>query len=67
MAIVRALFFHLAERNANLILSYVAGSKNVDADCLSRLQVAEFKEDNPLTDSHPTELRSAVWDLRGPN
>ena len=67
MAIVRALFFHLAERNANLILSYVPGSKNVDADRLSRLQVTEFKEDNPLADTHPTELRSAVWDLRGPN
>ena len=67
MSIVRAMFFHLAERNANLILSFVPGARNINADRLSRLQVTEFRNDNPEADEHPTELGEEVWALRGPN
>ena len=67
MSIVRALFFHLAERNANLILSFIPGARNINADRLSRLQVTEFRNDNPEADEQPTELGVEVWALRGPN
>ena len=67
MLIARALFFHLAERNANLVLSFIPGTRNINADRLSRLQVTEFQEDNPEADEQPTELAPEVWDLRGPN
>ena len=43
MSLVRRLFFFLAQRSVNLLLGHVPGCKNINADMLSRLQVAEFR------------------------
>ena len=65
MAIIRALFFHTASLNISLILSYIPGAENINADLLSRLQVQEFQQLNPDADKDPTWLQEEVWHLGG--
>ena len=67
MKIIRAIFFHAAKRNLNLILSYVPGKENIDADLLSRFQVKQFLQRNPEADWEPTFLAEEVWTLAGTN
>ena len=50
MKIIWAIFFHAAKRNLNLILSYVPGKGNIDADLLSRFQIEQFLQRNPQAD-----------------
>ena len=65
MAIIRAIFFKAAKVNLNIILSYIQGKKNIDADLLSRLQVHEFLQRNPQADWEPTILAPEAWTLNG--
>ena len=65
MAIIRAIFFKAARSNLNIVLSYIPGKENVDADLLSRFQVDEFLQRNPEADLQPTILAEAVWTLAG--
>ena len=65
MAVIRALFFFTARRNINLLMAHVSGRDNVNADLLSRLQVAAFKRNLPEADRFPTHLSGQVWDLPG--
>ena len=66
MSLLRSLFFHTARLNINLLLSFIPGRYNVNADLLSRLQVEEFRRSHPTADADPTFLSEAVWMLPGP-
>ena len=61
MVIVRALFFHAASLNLNIIMSHLPGKQNINADLLSRFQVEAFRRRNPTADPEPTELPEEVW------
>ena len=65
MSLIRSLFFHTAGLNINLLLSFVPGRYNINADLLSRLQVQEFKWNHPAADKEPSHLPEAVWTLPG--
>ena len=65
MAVIRAIFFRAASINLNIILAYIPGPENVNADLLSRFQVDEFLLLNPDVDDMPTILDPGVWDLDG--
>ena len=65
MKIIRAIFFHAAKHNLNIVLSYISGKENTDADLLSRLQVEEFLLRNPQADWNPTFLAEETWTLAG--
>ena len=65
MSLIRSLFFRTAELNINLLLSFVPGRYNINADLLSRLQVQEFKRSLPTADKEPSHLSEAVWTLPG--
>ena len=54
MAVIRAIFYRAAKTNTNIILEYVPGPENVNADLLSRFQVEEFLNLNPDADQTPT-------------
>ena len=65
MRLVRALFFHAANLNINIIMSHIPGKLNTNADLLSRFQVEEFLRSNPSADPEPTVLPEEVWDPPG--
>ena len=65
MVIVRALFFHAANLNLNIIMSHLPGKQNVNADLLSRFQVEAFRRRNPMADPEPTVLPEEVWEPPG--
>ena len=65
MMVIRAMFFRAAKLNINIILVYVKGVDNVNADLLSRFQVRQFLDLNPQAEPEPTELLDAVWNLHG--
>ena len=65
MILVRALFFHAAQLNMNIIMSHIPGKLNTNADLLSRFQVDEFRRRNPAADPEPTVLPEEVWDPPG--
>ena len=62
MSLVRRLFFFLAQRSVNLLLGHVPGCQNINADMLSRLQVAEFRSGACGTLPIPTMVPSHVWE-----
>ena len=65
MRLVRALFFHAASLNLNIIMSHISGKLNTNADLLSCFQVEEFLRLNPTADPEPTVLAEEVWDPPG--
>ena len=65
MRLVRALFFHAANLNLNVVMSHIPGKLNTNADLLSRFQVVEFLRLNPTADMEPTILQDEVWDPPG--
>ena len=65
MRLVRAMFFHAANLNLNIIMSHIPGKLNTNADLLSRFQVEEFQRLNPTADPEPTVLPEEVWDPHG--
>ena len=65
MKIIRAIFFYAAKHNVNIILAFVPGKENIDADLLSRLQVQDFLLRNPQADWNPTFLAETTWTLAG--
>ena len=65
MAVIRAIFFKAAKHNFNIVLSYLPGKDNTDADLLSRFQVHQFLQRNPEADWEPTIIAEETWTLRG--
>ena len=65
MAIIRAIFFRAAKLNLNILLAYVPGLENINADLLSRFQIEEFLHLNPQADESPTFLHQSAWTLDG--
>ena len=61
MTLLRLLFFFCAEHNIYLQFSHVAGKTNIDADDLSRFQVAKFKARNPQAEILPTAIPACLW------
>ena len=61
MRLVRALFLFSARRNINILMVHIAGSSNVLADSLSRLQVDRFHQLHPSAAKRPTPISSDVW------
>ena len=63
MRLVRALFFHSASINTNILIHHIPGSTNTNADLLSRLQVHRFLITNPDADEHPTPTPHDIWTI----
>ena len=61
MRLVRSLFLFSARRNINILMVPIAGSSNVLADSLSRLQVDRFHQLHPSAAKRPTPISSNVW------
>ena len=61
MNLLRLLFFFCAEHNIQLQFSDIAGKTNIDADDLSRFQVAKFKARNPQADGQQTVIPACLW------
>ena len=58
MSLVRSLFYYCAHYNIQCKAEWLQGSKNVDADNLSRLKIEEFKLQNPTVKlmTHPSVI-----------
>ena len=63
MRVIRALFFFCARINLNVMLSFIPGHLNIHADCLSRLQIANFKRNNPTADQTPAVIPEDAWTI----
>ena len=61
MRLIRLLFFHCVEFNITVSLKHVAGSHNLYADLLSRLQVSRFLELCPGAAVDRTQIPISVW------
>ena len=63
MALVRKLFFFIARKNINVLMTHVPGKENVLADLLSRLQVARFRELHPSARPEPSRISEEAWEF----
>ena len=63
MRVIRAMFFFCAKINLNIMLTFIPGHLNVNADNLSRLQVQKFLRDNPSVNHHPSQIPDDVWKI----
>ena len=62
MILVRKFVLKCLELNVQFRLSHIPGLQNVTADLLSRLQIAEAKNQSPQLQNHPTPINQ-VWEL----
>ena len=56
LLLLRRLVLTSLKLNIQLISLHIAGTDNKSADLLSRLQVADFKQNHPTADESPTEV-----------
>ena len=63
MFYIRHLFLFSAKRNINLLIKHVPGVVNIDADFLSRLQVAAFKNHHHTALTEPSPINQDIWHL----
>ena len=63
MRLIRALFTYTAKANINILFQHISGHSNYLADCLSRLQVNQFRKAHQhasIQQSHPPD---SIWEL----
>ena len=61
MNLIRKLFFFSAKHNVNILIHHITGHFNILADCLSRLQIQQFFQHQPLASPIPSEIPPVVW------
>ena len=61
MNLIRKLFFFSAKNNVNILIHHIPGHFNILADCLSRLQIQQFFQHQPLASPIPSEIPPVVW------
>lgn len=63
LRLLRHLFFRSLDFNCNILFTHISGKDNKLADCLSRLQLEEFRQLAPHMDVHPSPIPPSVWDI----
>ena len=63
MFYIRHLFLFAATHNINLMIKHIPGKSNINADFLSRLQVAAFKNNHLTAFSKPSPINRDIWNL----
>ena len=63
LRLLRHLFFRSLDFNCNILITHIPGKVNRLADCLSRLQIEEFRHLASDMDPLPTPIPEFVWDI----